>query len=556
MRSSILIVGYGNIGKHMYQEFEKLQPDIYDPNIEEYGKRLEGRYDFAFICVPTDQLPDGSCDTSIVESAVKDTDAEIIVIKSTIPPRTTDKLIRETEKRLVFSPEYYGTTQYCKKDPGFVVLGGNKELRDCVANLYNQVKNGYYKFYFTDTVTAELAKYMENCFLALKVTFCCEFADIAKKFDVSYPELRELFAADERVGNSHTFVYPDKPYYDSHCFNKDIPALVNFAGENAPLMSYVNKLNTEKKNKTVKQEIMYVGNAPKELAEKSMRLRELRLRERREKYMEQTRKAHFKYYCSVCLIIRDENEYLEEWLRWHIGQGVEHFYIYDHGSKQPVKEFVLSLGAEISEKITVIDWSGMHKDAQPEAYNDCLNSYRGESRWIGFIDADEQVRVKTGQSLPAFLRNYEDYAAMFAVWLTYNANGQINQASGTLRERFTHISRDDIGANRMGKVFVQPIFMREMVIHNGSPIRGFDVVDEHKNRIAPYSLTANNATSELICIDHYYTKSYEEWLQKLNRGCGHAKYQRKYDEFFKVNPDMEYCREETGIKQYYECSTK
>lgn len=551
MGNKILIVGYGNIGKHMYQEFEKLQPDIYDPNIEEYSKKSKKQYDFAFICVPTDKLPDGSCDTSIVESAVKDTDAEIIVIKSTIPPRTTDKLIRETEKRLVFSPEYYGTTQHCKKDPGFVVLGGNKELRDCVANLYNQVKNGYYKFYFTDTVTAELAKYMENCFLALKVTFCCEFADIAKKFGVSYPELRELFAADERVGNSHTFVYPDKPYYDSHCFNKDIPALVNFAGKNAPLMTCVNQLNLERKKKTVKQNVMYVGNAPKELAEDTMRLRERRLGERREKYLEQTRKAQFKYYCSVCLIIRDENEYLEEWLRWHIGQGVEHFYIYDHGSTKPVKDFVLSLGSEISEKVTVTDWSGKHKDAQPEAYNDCLKRYRGESRWIGFIDADEQVRVKTGQSLPAFLKDYEDYAGVFAVWITYDANGQVKQTNEPLRKRFTRINTNDQWAIKAGKVFVQPLFMRDMVIHNGSPELGFDVVDEHKNVVAPYSLVCDHATIDFICVDHYYTKSYEEWVNKIKRGSGHAQYQRKYDEFFRINTDMEYCREDITMKQKY-----
>ena len=301
---------------------------------------------------------------------------------------------------------------------------------------------------------------------------------------------------------------------------------------------------------------IYMGNAPKELLDESKRLRKIRLKECRKEYLKQTRNAQFKYYCSVCLIIRDENEYLEEWLRWHIGQGVEHFYIYDHESKQAVKEFVNSLGSKISEKITIIDWSGKHKDAQPEAYNDCLNRYRGESRWIGFIDADEQVRVKTGQSLPAFLKNYEDYAAMFAVWLTYNANGQVKKTDVALRKRFTRISTDDKWAINAGKVFVQPIFMREMVIHNGSPIRGFDVVDEHKNRIEPYSLTANNATSDLICIDHYYTKSYEEWMQKLNRGCGHAKYQRKYDEFFRVNPDMEYCREDTDIKQHYECSKK
>ena len=137
--------------------------------------------------------------------------------------------------------------------------------------------------------------------------------------------------------------------------------------------------------------------------------------------------APYRYYCSICLIIRDENEYLEEWLRWHIGQGTEHFYIYDHDSKRPVKGFVEALGKEISEKVTVIEWKGKHKNAQPEAYKDCLNRFRGESRWIGFIDADEQVRVKTGQSLPEFLKGYEKYAGVSEIMRYVNTAAKANK---------------------------------------------------------------------------------------------------------------------------------
>lgn len=256
---------------------------------------------------------------------------------------------------------------------------------------------------------------------------------------------------------------------------------------------------------------IYMGNAPKELLDESKRLREIRLKECRKEYLEQTRNAQFKYYCSVCLIIRDENEYLEEWLRWHIGQGVEHFYIYDHGSKQPVKEFVQSLGADVSEKITVIDWSGKHKDAQPEAYNDCLNRYRGESRWIGFLGADEQVRVKTGQSLPEFLKGYEDYAAVFAVWLVYNADGQRYHTEGTLRKRFTRVSRDDQGANKMGKVFVQPFYMTDMVIHNGRAADGFEVVDEHC-RVFNKIKAAGCKTAAFIFFRSSVFRPIQEWV--------------------------------------------
>ncbi len=299
------------------------------------------------------------------------------------------------------------------------------------------------------------------------------------------------------------------------------------------------------------KEVMYVGNAPEHLVETTLKLRNLKINENRERLLNLIHNTNFKYYCSVCLIIRDENEYLEEWLRWHIGQGVEHFYIYDHGSKEPVKDFVMSLGTEVSEKITVIDWSGVHKDTQPEAYNDCLKRFKFESRWIGFIDADEQVRLKTGQLLPEFLRNYEDYAGLFAVWLIYDANGQIKQSNAPLRQRFTHVNFNDEYASRMGKVFVQALLMREMVIHNGSPENGFCVVDEYKNKIAPYFLVCEKPSYDYICVDHYYTKSYEEWLKKIDRGCGHAKYQRKYGEFFDINRDMEYCREDIVEGQKY-----
>ena len=243
----ILIVGYGNIGRHMYKELEKLQPDIYDPYIREYSIKSDLRYDVAFVCVPTEPRVDGSCDISIVEAAVQETNAKIIVIKSAIPVGTADMLISKYKKKIVVSPEYYGTTQHSCDSPNFLVLGGSKETCAYVAQVYYRVKNGSFRIVFTTTKTAELAKYMENCFLALKVTFCNEFADVARDYDVAYEELREIFVHDERMGESHTFVLDDQLYYDSHCLNKDIPAFISFAKEKAPLMKSVYEINLKRK---------------------------------------------------------------------------------------------------------------------------------------------------------------------------------------------------------------------------------------------------------------------------------------------------------------------
>ena len=245
--SSILIVGYGNIGKHLHDELNGAGDiTIYDKYKEEYSLLPNTKLDIAFICVPTEKNEDGSVNTTEVENAVSNIDANIIVIKSTIPVGTSEYLKNKYRKEIVFSPEYYGTTIHSPKSPNFLILGGDKQNTEKVAELYQRVKTSDFRITFTDYKTAELAKYMENCFLALKVTFCCEFYDIAKEFGISYPELREIFIQDERMGDSHTYVNPEQTYYDSHCLNKDIPGLISQTNH-APLMEAMDRINKNKK---------------------------------------------------------------------------------------------------------------------------------------------------------------------------------------------------------------------------------------------------------------------------------------------------------------------
>lgn len=263
----------------------------------------------------------------------------------------------------------------------------------------------------------------------------------------------------------------------------------------------------------------------------------------------------YKYYCSVCLIIRDENEYLEEWLNWHIKQGVQHFYIYDHGSKYPVKEFLKGLSTAIYEKVTVIDFGGKHDFAQHEAYNNCIEMYENESRWIGFIDSDEFVRIKNGKTIPEFLKDYEEYAGVFMAWVIYGANGHKEMQNLPCRRRFLNVTHSR-SSEDMGKVFIQPELFSYMMIHNGYPKAGYLVVDEHKEPLQEAAIFKHNSTTDYVCVDHYYTKSYEEWLNKIKRGACDPYYSRKYDEFFDYNPDMEYCKEDVFPIQEYEISKK
>lgn len=243
---NILIIGYGTVGRNLENELRPLSPDIYDINLIMFNTKKDIKYDFAFICVDTPLQEDYSLDITQVENAIKDNDAEIYIIKSTCPLGTVDELKQKTKKRIVFSPEYYGGTQHCNNFTfDFTILGGDKE--DCieVIQLLQNCYDGRHQFRITDSKTAELAKFMENSFLATKVSFCNQFYEICKKENINYEELRELFILDKRMGDSHTFVYKDKPYWDSHCLNKDVPHIAYTT--NSDLLINVCKFNDKSK---------------------------------------------------------------------------------------------------------------------------------------------------------------------------------------------------------------------------------------------------------------------------------------------------------------------
>jgi UDP-glucose 6-dehydrogenase len=243
MMKSVLIVGIGNIGGRLYREYSRLEPDRYDP-CKGYDEKKEGRYDFAFIAVDSPMSEDGECDLTQVKQALNETDAEVYVLRSTVPPTTTERLKNETGKRIVFSPEFYGTTQHCDErtfDFSFTILGGQKEDCNAVVQLLQEVYDARHRFRITDSTTAELTKYMENAMLAARVSFCVQFWEIAKAYGVSYPEMRELLLNDERFSRAHTFVYDDHPYWQSHCLDKDLAAIAK--ASNAPLIKEVIRYN-------------------------------------------------------------------------------------------------------------------------------------------------------------------------------------------------------------------------------------------------------------------------------------------------------------------------
>ncbi len=231
MKYRVAIVGAGVVGQNVAKGLEgKAETWFLDPRLFNMD-RIAEPVDYAIVCVPTDKTEGGSADISIVDDVVGKLKAETIVIKSTIPPGTTDMLIDKYKKRIVFSPEYYGATNHANTPHDFLILGG--ETADCeqAAQLWMEVFTGKNRIIRTTAKCAELIKYAENTWLASQVTFFNTFHRIAKAFDVDFLSFREGLLLDERISRSHSFVYLEHPYYNSHCLNKDVPAIVEASKE-------------------------------------------------------------------------------------------------------------------------------------------------------------------------------------------------------------------------------------------------------------------------------------------------------------------------------------
>lgn len=239
------IIGGGVVGQAMYRLVSKsnfvpafVQPGnnvlVYDPHVATWKnttKEQINECNIAFVCVPTPTKEDGACDTSIVEETVDWLETDLIVIRSTVAPGTCEQLARKFNKRIVFQPEYLGETPaHTLSDMsqrGFIILGG--VLEDCVeiADFYKCFYNSLVQFHFCDWMTAELCKYMENAFYAMKIIFVNEWYDVAKAHNVPFDLLRELWLADTRVSRDHTFVYPEARGFGGKCLPKDCSAIVH-----------------------------------------------------------------------------------------------------------------------------------------------------------------------------------------------------------------------------------------------------------------------------------------------------------------------------------------
>ena len=179
-------------------------------------------------------LRNGSQDLSFVNSVFKKaTNKPIYILKSTVLPGTTESLINKYENiKIIFSPEFL-TEKNSKQDiinPSRIILGGQNNLIKQVKKLF-ELRFESKKIILTDSKTAELIKYMNNTFLATKVSIMNEFKLLCDNIEANWEDALKGFVSDVRIGDSHLNVpgHDGKLGYGGTCFPKDVNAILSFS---------------------------------------------------------------------------------------------------------------------------------------------------------------------------------------------------------------------------------------------------------------------------------------------------------------------------------------
>ena len=237
---TIGIVGLGFVGNAVWQSYKDsfFNSIIIDPAKGWYATYQDLiQCSAVFVCVPSPQGDDGSCDTSILESVLKELKAVdytgVIISKVTAPPDVYSRLQKEYPN-LVHAPEFLTAANAIAdyQNGKFAFIGGAvSAYRNEAERIIKIGQTQLESVRHCSIQEASMVKYILNCYLATKVIFMNEVSKLAETMGCDWNVLQGLIECDNRVGNTHMQVPgPDGQFgFGGMCFPKDTSAMLKFA---------------------------------------------------------------------------------------------------------------------------------------------------------------------------------------------------------------------------------------------------------------------------------------------------------------------------------------
>jgi len=223
-------------------------------------------------------------------------------------------------------------------------------------------------------------------------------------------------------------------------------------------------------------------------------------------------KNEFQYQVSVCAIFQDEAPYLQEWIDYHLGIGVEHFWLYNNNSTDNFRQI---LSPYIKKKVVdLIEWPSEEKgsshffyNVQTIAYTDAIKKAK-KSKWLAIIDVDEFIVLLQENTLSECLeKRYSSYAGVCVNWQNFGTSyiEKLDPQKKSYEQLVMKMKWDDPW-NKHFKSIVQPLHVMECKNpHFCSYLPGYYHINTHYEKVGMDS----NVYIDIMQINHYWTR--DEW---------------------------------------------
>ena len=242
----------------------------------------------------------------------------------------------------------------------------------------------------------------------------------------------------------------------------------------------------------------------------------------------------------ICSFIKDELEYLEEFITYHLGIGIDHIFLfedYNSLSHKPITD-------KYSDKVTLqniqslipkpkllsLSTKEQHRQRQPEYLHHGLSYIQSKNvyDWCLVIDTDEYLTLNK-TDITEVLNNYAKYEAVKILWQNYNANG--------------YVYKPDYNKKNIQETYTQPCGFTNFDKRSGGIVKLlFNLklfkLDHIINVHCVHSDCKILEKTDELYLRHYITKSWEEFVWKLKiRGMFYIQH-RNFNDFFEMNPEL------------------
>lgn len=243
---------------------------------------------------------------------------------------------------------------------------------------------------------------------------------------------------------------------------------------------------------------------------------------------------------AICAIIKDEHLFLEEWIEWHLGIGFDAIHIFeDKGSKShegicdKYSNVYLRRYEEDEEVQKLLSYEGSYR--QLALYNWFGDTYQDKYDWVAFIDLDEFFVFDNGYTLDILCKEFSEYPAVTITWKMIGASGNINRPSTGVIQAYTEVV--DFMKQDYGWCYKSFCNMKKWMGMKHLHLAYGAVNTNHNQNI--YEILWDK-----VYLNHYFSKSWEDWCDRIFKRGGIVNSHRTLDLFFDINPSMKHLKEE------------